>query len=87
MHRFFVPADLLANLAAANNSLITLPDKLAHQVRDVLRLGSGEQVVLLDNSGDEVLASVVKSNRAGVEVQVLERRAGKSESAVRIILC
>src|SRR2546421_7408628 len=87
MHRFFVPAELLANLAAANNSLITLPDKLAHQVRDVLRLGSGEQLVLLDNSGDEVLASVVKSNRAGVEVQVLERRAGKSESAVRIILC
>src|SRR2546426_10254159 len=87
MHRFFVPAELLANLAAANNSLITLPDKLAHQVRDVLRLGSGEQLVLLDNSGDEVLASVVKSNRAGVEVQVLERRAGKSESPVRIILC
>src|SRR5256885_9299709 len=50
-------------------------------------LGSGEQLVLLDNSGDEVLASVFKSNRAGVEVQVLERRAGKSESAVRIILC
>ena len=87
MHRFFVPAELLANLAAANNSLITLPDKLAHQVRDVLRLGSGEQLVLLDNSGDEVLAAVVKSNRAGVEVQVLERRSGKSESPVRIILC
>ena len=87
MHRFFVPAELLANLAAANNSLITLPDKLAHQVRDVLRLGTGEQLVLLDNTGDEVLASVVKSNRAGVEVQVLERRAGKSESPVRIILC
>src|SRR2546425_6562722 len=87
MHRFFVPAELLANLAAANNSLITLPDKLAHQVRDVLRLGSGEQLVLLDNSGDEVLASVIKSNRAGVEVQVLERRAGKSESPVRIMLC
>ena len=87
MHRFFVPAELLANLVAANNSLITLPDKLAHQVRDVLRLGSGEQLVLLDNSGDEVLAAVVKSNRAGVEVQVLERRSGKSESPVRIILC
>src|SRR5438105_13286953 len=87
MHRFFVPAELLANLATANNSLITFPDKLAHQVRDVLRLGSGDQVVLLDNSGDEVLASVVKSNRAGVEVQVLERRAGKSESPVRIMLC
>ena len=87
MHHFFVPAELLANLAAANNSLITLPDKLAHQVRDVLRLGTGEQLVLLDNTGDEVLASVVKSNRASVEVQALDCRAGKSESTVHIILC
>ncbi len=66
---------------------ITLPEKLAHQVRDVLRLSTGEQLILLDNSGDEVLASIVKSSRAGVEVQVLERRPGKSESAVQIILC
>ena len=56
-------------------------------MRDVLRLGIGEQLVLLDNSGDEVLASVTKCNRASVEVQVLDRRAGKRESPVRIILC
>src|SRR5205085_6042621 len=87
MHRFFVAPALLAHPATTGNPLITLPDRLAHQLRDVLRLGIGEQLVLLDNSGDEVLASVVKSNRAGVEVQVLERRAGKSESPVRIILC
>src|SRR5439155_26445439 len=87
MHRFFVPPALLAHPATTGNPLITLPERLAHQVRDVLRLGIGEQLVLLDNSGDEVLASVTKSNRASVEVQVLDRRAGKSESPVRIILC
>ncbi len=87
MHRFFVAPALLAHPATTGNPLITLPDRLAHQVRDVLRLGIGEQLVLLDNSGDEVLASVTKSNRASVEVQVLDRRAGKSESPVRIILC
>src|SRR5438067_13295603 len=87
MHRFFVAPALLAHPATTGNPLITLPDRLAHQVRDVLRLGIGEQLVLLDNSGDEVLASVTKSNRAGVEVQVLDRRAGKSESPVRIVLC
>ena len=87
MHRFFVAPALLAQPATTGNPLITLPDRLAHQVRDVLRLGIGEQLVLLDNSGDEVLASVTKSNRASVEVQVLDRRAGKSESPVRIILC
>jgi 16S rRNA (uracil1498-N3)-methyltransferase len=66
---------------------IALPDKLAHQVRDVLHLGVGEQLVLLDNSGAEFLAAIAKSGRTGVEVGVLERRKGKSESPVRIVLC
>jgi 16S rRNA (uracil1498-N3)-methyltransferase len=66
---------------------IALPDKLAHQVRDVLHLGVGEQLVLLDNSGDEFLAAIVKNSRTGVAVEVLERRKGKSESPVRIVLC
>ena len=87
MHRFFVAPALLAHPATTGNPLITLPDRLAHQLRDVLRLAIGEQLVLLDNSGDEVLASVTKSNRTSVEVQVLDRRAGKRESPVRIILC
>src|SRR5947209_4559099 len=87
MHRFFVAPALLAHPATTGNPLITLPDRLAHQVRDVLHLATGEQLVLLDNSGDEVLVRVTKSNRTSVEVQALERRAGKSESPVRIILC
>src|SRR2546423_3592634 len=66
---------------------VALPEKIAHQVRDVLHLGMGEQMLLLDNSGDEFLAAIVKSGRAGVEVQVRERRRGKSESPVRIVLC
>lgn len=83
MHRFFVPPELLKEASAT----ISLPKELAHQVRDVLHLAVGEQLVLLDNSGDEVLAAVEKSSRIGVEVQLLERRAGKNESRVHIILC
>jgi 16S rRNA (uracil1498-N3)-methyltransferase len=64
-----------------------LSEKLAHQVRDVLHLVIGEQLVLLDNSGDEFLCVVKRSSKAGVEVEVRERRAGKRESPVRIILC
>src|SRR5579859_7692756 len=87
MHRFFVAPQLLANLDSTASPSISLPEKLAHQVRDVLRLAIGEHLLLLDNSGDEVLAAVAKSNRAGVEVQVLERRASRNESPVRVILC
>ncbi len=82
MHRFFVTSDLLKGM-----SLISLPDTLAHQVRDVLHLGIGEQLILLDNSGDEVVATVARSSRTGVDVKLGERRVGTSESPVRIILC
>jgi len=69
------------------SEILTLPDKLAHQVRDVLRLAVGETLILLDNSGDEAICTVARSSRAGVEVQLQERRPGPRESPVQIILC
>ncbi len=42
---------------------------------------------MLDNSGDEILATVAKNYRASVEVHLLERRTGRSEPTIRIILC
>ena len=77
----------IANAAPERALRVMLPEKIAHQVRDVLHLGLGEQLVLLDNSGDEFLAAIAKSARQGVEVEVLERKKGKSESSVRIVLC
>ncbi|GCE19479.1 16S rRNA (uracil(1498)-N(3))-methyltransferase [Dictyobacter kobayashii] len=85
MHRFFVDeADLHAIQPGES---VALPDKLAHQVRDVLHINIGEQIILFDNSGEEFLCSITHSNRAGIEVNIEERRSGKKEPAVRIILC
>ncbi len=83
MHRFFVAPELVQQPGA----VVTLPKELAHQVRDVLHLQAGEQVVLLDNSGDEIVASVASVNKNAVAAQLLERRPGKGASPVRIILC
>lgn len=85
MHRFFIPSDNGATLGAG--SFYSLPEKIAHQVRLVLRIAVAEQLLLLDNSGDELLCVVRKSEKAGVEVEVLERRRSRQESALRIVLC
>jgi len=83
MHRFFIEPDLLVQTELP----IRLPDKLAHQVRDVLHLTVGEQLVLLDNSGDEYLARVTKTGRDRVDVSIEERRSRKSESNIHLVLC
>ncbi|GCE47440.1 16S rRNA (uracil1498-N3)-methyltransferase [Thermosporothrix hazakensis] len=83
MHRFFVPPEL----PLQPGSTLDLPDTVAHQVRDVLRLQQGEHLVLLDNSGDEALCSVMNLSRSRVEVQVEQRSPGKTGSTVKVILC
>ncbi len=87
MHRFFVHDTGLSLQQTSLGSELVLPEKLAHQIRDVLHLHTGEQLILLDNSGDEFVAEVTRAERKVVEVQVVERRAGKSESPVGIMLC
>lgn len=84
MHRFFIET---GSHCLFPGDLLHLPDKLAHQVRDVLHLVVGEQLVLLDNSGDEILCTVKSSSKAVVQVLVAGRQAGKRESPVQIILC
>src|SRR5262249_28038536 len=84
MHRFFIET---GSHRLFPGELLLLTDKLAHQIRDVLHLVVGEQLVLLDNSGDEILCTVKSSSKVVVHVLVMERQAGKSESPVQIILC
>jgi 16S rRNA (uracil1498-N3)-methyltransferase len=81
------PADVVAHTGDTGSNFVHLPKEIAHQVRDVLHLNVGEHLILLDNSGDEVVAAVARSSKAGVEVHLLERRPGKREPGVRIVLC
>lgn len=83
MHRFFIAPDLVTEMDVS----LALPGELAHQVRDVLHLNPGEQLILLDNRGDEILAVVESSGRAGVGVRLLERHTGQAPLPVRLVLC
>ncbi|HLI68688.1 MAG TPA: RsmE family RNA methyltransferase [Ktedonobacteraceae bacterium] len=83
MHRFFIAPELVKEVGV----YLTLPKELAHQVRDVLRLNLGEKLVLLDNLGNEIVATVEASSRAGVIVQLVERHTHKQSSPIRVVLC
>lgn len=87
MHRFFVHDTGMSLQQAAEGSDIALPERVAHQVRDVLRLHIGEQLVLLDNSGEEFVAEVARVERKIVEVHIVERHTSSIESSVRVVLC
>ncbi len=83
MHRFFIAPTLVKEMGV----YLSLPKELTHQVRDVLHLDLGEKLLLLDNLGNEILATVEGSSRAGVIVQLLERHPGKAPSPIRVVLC
>jgi 16S rRNA (uracil1498-N3)-methyltransferase len=83
MHRFFIAPELVKEIGVG----LVLPKELAHQVRDVLRLSLGEKLILLDNQGHEILATVESSSKGGVIVQLLEHHSGKAASLIRVVLC
>lgn len=85
MHRFFI--DDAEILMASSGEALALPDKLAHQVRDVLHFNPGEQLVLFDPSGTEYVCSVTQISRSGIDVEVKEKRAAQKDSDIEIILC
>jgi 16S rRNA (uracil1498-N3)-methyltransferase len=85
MHRFFIGDTNWHGIVS--DDTVSLPDKLAHQVRDVLHIRVGEQLILFDTQGSEYVCTIASSSRASVAVHIDEQRTGKPESKIRIILC
>lgn len=73
LHRFFVPAELMAG------ERFPVPEPIAHQVRNVLRLRDGAGIVLLPGDGSEALCTL-----DGGTCVVRERRAAPGEPAHRL---
>lgn len=77
MTRFFVPPEDLAGEA------ITLTgENAAHAM--VLRLKSGEQVLVCDGNGRQCLCAVRNTSPGAVELEVLERGNSDTEAAVSV---
>ena len=75
VHRFFVPA------GDPSGDRFPIPGAIEHQVRRVLRLRDGDEVVLLPGDGTEVACRIEAS-----DCVVLERRGSHGEPAHRLTI-
>lgn len=80
MHRFFVPPHWLDGQQA------TLQDGVAHQIRTVLRMKEGHQLVLLDNEGWAYDGVITAVSRHEVQVEIVDKWAAGGETAVSVTL-
>lgn len=66
---------------------LELPEDVARQARDVLRLQLGDSLCLLDGAGGEYPAAITALERKRVAVRLGERVPVGAEPSVRIVLC
>ncbi len=78
---------LLLETPLAEDAEIELPPEVAHQARDVLRLGVGDTLRLLDGAGGEYSAQVMEVSRRRVLVRLGAREEGLSDPPMRVTLC
>jgi len=68
MHRFFSPPD------RCSSSVFSLSESEARHASQVLRLGPGDHLEILDGQGGLIEAEILASSRKSVEVQVVRRQ-------------
>ncbi len=79
-HRFFVTPESLREHAVFFNAA------QAHQIRDVLRMRVGQEIVVLDNAGKQARVALSEISRAGVRGEILEMTRAQGEPRTHIIL-
>lgn len=80
MHRFFVPSSAIQGDAVALNA------QTAHQLREVLRLGPGAEIMVLDGSGREFRVTITQLSRTGAQGRILGQAPGSGEPHTHITL-
>jgi 16S rRNA (uracil1498-N3)-methyltransferase len=80
MNRFFVTS------SSFRSENVVLPKDRAHQIRNVLRLGPGDPVILLDNQGYEYVVALEEVGREQITGKVIERRPASGEPSAQVTL-
>ncbi len=80
MHRFFVAEEGL------RGQQVVFTGRQAHQIRNVLRMKSGDHVIVLDNTGCEYTVILTKVGRQDVVGEVVSRQQAQAEPNTQITL-
>jgi 16S rRNA (uracil1498-N3)-methyltransferase len=80
MRRFFIPPEQL------RSTQILLAGEDAHHLRNVLRLGPGDTIVVFDGTGVEYTARIVSLDQGQVRLELQERLTDTRESPLTIAL-
>ena len=80
MHRFFLPED------RAIQDTVAISGSLAHRLHNVLRLGAGDRIVVLDNSGWEYEVELKAVHQDMAEGTVIGKALSAGEPACKITL-
>ncbi len=78
--RFFVSPNSI------QNGVVQFTTAQAHQVRDVLRMRAGQEIVVLDNAGNEYRVVLQYVTRDDARGEIVEQRAATGEPRAQIIL-
>lgn len=83
MQRFFLPPE------SFQGQQIVFPDDLAHQISHVLRMQSGQKVIVLDNAGSAYTVQLDQVAQKSVNgwVEKKELVNGEPSTAVKLYLC
>lgn len=82
MHRFFLSEED----KIGSKEVVIASEDLVHQMFSVLRFRTGEEVVVLDGSGDEWVVELTQVSKKMVLGKILKKVRNEAESALRVCL-
>lgn len=80
MHRFFITREREGQLLTLTN-----PEQI-RQIKDILKLRPGEQIVLVPGDGTELVCEILTFGRKDIELGLVERRAVTVEPQREVVV-
>ena len=80
MHRFFINSEQIST-----NEVLFQPEEIK-QIKNVLRLSTGDRILVLDNNGNTYIVEISKSDNKCLKGKIIERQFQKPDSQFSISL-